>query len=302
MSNDEGLSSEITAVAVQSQSPQYVVRTGAVRSLSVMQASRPFRYGDRVVVRTDRGTEFGVVLCEATPAALSHLEEPIYGRVLRNMSADDERTWQTLQDQTDADAEFAKVQIRELELDMKLVDVERMLGDERIVFYFISEKRVDFRLLVRKLTEEFKTRIELRQIGVRDEAKLLADFGDCGKPICCNTHLTKMPPVSMRMAKLQKATLDPSKISGRCGRLKCCLRYEFDTYEALQRELPPVGSRVVTADGSATVLGQEILSQQLLVQTEDNRRILIAASTVLAVTRRGGDRPSREDRPSRDDD
>ena len=103
----------------------------------------------------------------------------------------------------------------------------------------------------------------------------------------------------MRMAKLQKATLDPSKISGRCGRLKCCLRYEFDTYEALQRDLPPVGSRVVTADGSATVLGQEILSQQLLVQTEDNRRILIAAATVLAVSRRGS---GKSDRRGRDQD
>jgi len=282
-------------------SPQYVVRTGAVRSLSVMQASRPFNYGERVAVRTDRGTEFGVVLCEATPAAISQLEEPVFGRVLRSMSADDERQWQTQLDKTDNDSIVAARIISELELPMKLVDVERLLGGERIVFYFIADKRVDFRILVRKLADEFQTRIEMRQIGVRDEAKLLADYGDCGKPICCNTHLTKMPPVSMRMAKLQKATLDPSKISGRCGRLKCCLRYEFDTYEELQRDMPAVGSRIVTADGSATVMGQEILSQQLLVQTEDNRRILIPAATVLAVTRRGTGKPERPNR-DRDDD
>src|SRR6516225_2341070 len=98
-------------------------------------------------------------------------------------------------------------------------------GGERIVFYFLAEKRVDFRELVKDLAREFQTRIEMRQIGVRDEAKLLADYGDCGKPVCCNTHMTTMPPVSMRMAKLQKSTLDPSKISGRCGRLKCCLRF-----------------------------------------------------------------------------
>jgi cell fate regulator YaaT (PSP1 superfamily) len=188
---------------------------------------------------------------------------------------------------------------------MQVVDVERLLGDERIVFYFLAEKRVDFRVLVRQLAAELHSRIEMRQIGVRDEAKLLADYGDCGKPVCCNTHLSKMPPVSMRMAKLQKATLDPSKISGRCGRLKCCLRYEFDTYEDLQRQMPTIGSRVVTADGAATVLGQEILAQQLLVQTEDNRRILIGVDKVLAVTRRGGgaDRGGGvEGRPADDND
>ncbi len=123
------------------------------------------------------------------------------------------------------------------------MDVEHLFGGERIVFYFLAEKRVDFRELVKDLAREFQTRIEMRQIGVRDEAKLLADYGDCGKPVCCNTHMAEMPPVSMRMAKLQKSTLDPSKISGRCGRLKCCLRFEQDVYEEFQKELPPVGRR-----------------------------------------------------------
>jgi cell fate regulator YaaT (PSP1 superfamily) len=127
----------------------------------------------------------------------------------------------------------------------------------------------------------------MRQIGVRDEAKLLADYGDCGKPVCCNTHLSAMPPVSMRMAKLQKATLDPTKISGRCGRLKCCLRYEYDTYEELAKDLPPVGSDIVTQNGRARVINQEILSSQLLVQMEDNRRMLIHASEVLSVIKKG---------------
>ena len=282
--------------ATLSSPPQYVIRTGAVRSLSVMQASGRFDYGDRVVVKTERGVEFGVVLCEATPAAVSQLEEPTNGRIIRAMSAEDERQWQVQQDKTGEDSILCGQLVQELGLMMQLVDVERLLGNERIVFYFLADVRVDFRILVRRLSDALKTRIEMRQIGVRDEAKLLADYGDCGKPICCNTHLTKMPPVSMRMAKLQKATLDPSKISGRCGRLKCCLRYEFDTYEELQRDLPPVGSRVVTADGAATVMGQEILSQQLLVQTEDNRRILIAAATVLAVTRRGSGKSERRER------
>ena len=128
----------------------------------------------------------------------------------------------------------------------------------------------------------------MRQIGVRDEAKLLADYGDCGKPVCCNTHLVEMPPVSMRMAKLQKATLDPTKISGRCGRLKCCLRYEYDTYEALQKELPPVGCEVISLRGRCRVLAHEILAGQLLVETEDHRRVLIEASEVVSVLRREG--------------
>ena len=129
-----------------------------------------------------------------------------------------------------------------------------------IVFYFLAEKRVDFRELVKDLAREYQTRIEMRQIGVRDEAKLLADYGDCGKPVCCNTHMAVMPPVSMRMAKLQKSTLDPSKISGRCGRLKCCLRFEQDVYEEFQAELPPPGTRIVTAKGQGRVLAQEILA------------------------------------------
>jgi cell fate regulator YaaT (PSP1 superfamily) len=136
------------------------------------------------------------------------------------------------------------------------------------------------------LAAELQTRIEMRQIGVRDEAKLLADYGDCGLPICCATHLSKMPPVSMKMAKVQKATLDPTKISGRCGRLKCCLRYEYDTYQELRAELPAVGSYVVTADGKARVLEHEILNPHLLIETEDHRRVMIAASDVLSVIRR----------------
>jgi cell fate regulator YaaT (PSP1 superfamily) len=171
---------------------------------------------------------------------------------------------------------------------MQLVDVEHLFGGERIIVYYLAEGRIDFRELVKRLAGEFQTRIEMRQIGVRDEAKLLADFGDCGKPVCCNTHLIEMPPVSMKMAKLQKATLDPTKISGRCGRLKCCLRYEYDTYVELQRELPPVGSVVTLDKGQARVIGQEILAQQLLVEFEDNRRVLVEVKDVLSVNRRGG--------------
>jgi cell fate regulator YaaT (PSP1 superfamily) len=166
---------------------------------------------------------------------------------------------------------------------LKPVDVEYVFGGERILVYYLAENRVDFRELVKQLAGEFQTRIEMRQIGVRDESKLLADYGDCGKPVCCNTHLSEMPPVSMKMAKLQKATLDPTKISGRCGRLKCCLRYEYESYEEMQRELPPIGADIVTDKGRAKVLAQEILAGQVLVQMEDMRRVLVTSNEVLSV-------------------
>jgi cell fate regulator YaaT (PSP1 superfamily) len=175
----------------------------------------------------------------------------------------------------------AEEMVRQHRLAMQLVDMERIFGGERLVFYFLSEVRVDFRELVKTMAREFKTRIELRQIGVRDEAKLLADYGDCGKPVCCNTHMIVMPPVSMRMAKLQKSTLDPNKISGRCGRLKCCLRFEQDVYEEFQAELPPIGTRIVTDKGQGRVLAQEILARRLLVEFEDGRRLPINLSEVL---------------------
>ena len=172
-------------------------------------------------------------------------------------------------------------------LAMQLVDVEHLFGGERLLFYYLSENRVDFCELVKALASRFRVRIEMRQIGVRDEAKLLADYGDCGKPVCCNTHLREMPPVSMKMAKLQKATLDPTKISGRCGRLKCCLRYEYETYEEYRRELPNVGAVVVTRQGQGKVVGQEILARKLLVQYEDSRQILADLADVITVVSKG---------------
>ena len=217
---------------------------------------------------------------------------------MREMSAEDQNELSHIQEREPAAFDACVKHVESLKLPMQLVDIERLFGGERLVVYYISEERVDFRDLVKALASEFQTRIEMRQIGVRDEAKLLADYGDCGQPVCCGTFLSEMPPVSMKMAKVQKATLDPTKISGRCGRLKCCLRYEYDIYEDLQRDLPPIGSDIVTKNGRARVLAQEILSQQLMVAMEDNRRILIPASDVVTILKRGSGQ--REDRPRRD--
>ena len=277
----------------QHRYPRFIVRCGHLRTLHVCTTREIWRGGARIIVRTQRGLELGEIVSEATPESLLWLDNPPGGQIMRSVSAQDENELAHLKSRSEEEFDIVARIVKELNLQLDLVDVEHIFGGERVVIFYLAEGRIDFRELVKSLASALQTRIEMRQIGVRDEAKLLADYGDCGKPVCCNTHLMKMPPVSMRMAKLQRATLDPTKISGRCGRLKCCLRYEFDTYEELQREMPPVGSEVVTGNGKATVLNQEILSQQLLVQTEDNRRILIGVGDVLSVMRRGNGRTER---------
>jgi cell fate regulator YaaT (PSP1 superfamily) len=273
----------------------FVVRYGQMRFLGefVGLDGHAHPRTERVVVKTDRGTELGEVLCPATERAALFLENPIRGEILRVATADDLGNEAQLVERSMRGLATCRELIARRRLQMELVDVEVILGAERMVFYYLSEKRVDFRELVKDLARAFQARIEMRQIGVRDEAKLLADYGDCGKPVCCNTHLSKMPPVSMRMAKIQKTTLDPSKISGRCGRLKCCLRYEFDTYQDLERELPAVGSRVVTARGQGRVLALEVLARKAVVEFEDRRRVVVGMDEILSVESKP--RPSRHD-------
>ena len=275
----------------------YVVRYGQMRFLGEFHglAEQDHPRGQRVVVRTERGHELGEVLCRADDRTAAFLENPGRGEVVRLAQPDDLAAEAALADRQRAGFEICREFIVKRRLQMDLVDVEAILGGERLVFYYLAEKRVDFRELVKDLARAFNTRIEMRQIGVRDEAKLLADYGDCGKPVCCNTHLTRMPPVSMRMAKLQKTTLDPSKISGRCGRLKCCLRYEFETYQGLERGLPPVGSRVETTRGPGRVLAQEVLARKVLVEFEDRRRVLVGPDEIVRIEARGR-------RPRDDDD
>lgn len=263
--------------------PSYLVRHGAMRFLGVFAASTEyaFRRGEPVVLKTDRGLEVGDPLAAATPQAVANVPDPTTGEIVRAATADDRAKLAQLADLQAKEFAAAEQLIAKHKLAMQLVDIEHLFGGERIVFYFLAESRVDFRELVKSMAREFHTRIELRQIGARDEAKLLADYGDCGKPVCCNTHMAVMPPVSMRMAKLQKSTLDPSKISGRCGRLKCCLRFEQDVYEEFQAELPPIGTRVVTTKGKGRVLAQEILARRLLIEFEDGRRLPVPSSEIL---------------------
>lgn len=267
-------------------STQYIVRYGLQRNLGSFSVKGQQRIArnTEVIIRSDRGMEWGQVLCPASEKTQEYLGTgDVKGRLLRESNEEDRDQWDEVQAKEKDEFDGARQMIADRKLQMELVDVEHIFGGERIVFYYLAEKRVDFRELVKALAKEFRARIEMRQIGVRDEAKLLADYGDCGKPVCCNTHLAEMPPVSMKMAKIQKATLDPSKISGRCGRLKCCLRYEYDTYEEYRRELPRVGATVMTRQGQGRVIAQEILARKVLVRFEDHRQVMTDESEITTV-------------------
>jgi cell fate regulator YaaT (PSP1 superfamily) len=263
---------------------RYIVRMGALRQLGLMSAKQKDEYGrgQQVVCRTQRGLEAAEILCRATEPQIAMMENFVTGHIHYELSDEDLRMQRLLLDRVPQTKKIVQAAIDHLNLQMKLVDVEFLFAGERLVVYYLADDRVDFRQLIKDLGTQLQTRIEMKQIGVRDEAKLLADYGDCGKPLCCNTHLSAMPRVTMKMAKLQKASLDPNKLSGRCGRLKCCLRYEFDHYEEVFDRMPPIGSRVLTREGTLTVLQHELLTQQLLVETQDRRRLLIPASDVLS--------------------
>ena len=194
-------------------SNRYIVRFGSNRNVAefTVHDGRDHQRSTKVVIKSDRGMEWGEVLGESSDRArksMGHRESR--GRILRKASDDDFRHLDDVRRRERVEFDGCNELIKERKLQMQLVDVEHLFGGERIIFYYLAEQRVDFRELVKALAQRYKTRIEMRQIGVRDEAKLLADYGDCGKPVCCNTHLKSMPPVSMKMAKMQKASLDPA--------------------------------------------------------------------------------------------
>ena len=247
----------------------------------------------RVVVKTDRGLELGQLVGQLCPYKagqfkLSQNQIKKYfddsdidlsfektGRFIRYATADDISEERHLQKIVDEELQCCRRSIKELDLKMKIVDAEHIFGGERIIFYFMSDGRVDFRELVKKIAQEHQTRIEMRQIGSRDEAKLLGDVESCGQECCCRRFLKVLKPVNMRMAKMQKATLDPSKISGYCGRLKCCLRYEDKTYCELKKCLPKKETRVKTKHGEGKVVDTQILTQLVMVERDDGTKIAV---------------------------
>ena len=223
--------------------------------------------GDYVLVETSRGIEFGEVVTGIKEIDDTTLQSPLKP-VVRIASAED---LQHFKDNKAAEKEAYQVcqkKISEHKLDMKLVSVEYTFDNSKILFYFTANGRVDFRSLVKDLAGVFKTRIELRQIGVRDEAKMLGGLGICGRPICCGAFLGDFQPVSIKMAKEQNLSLNPTKISGVCGRLMCCLKYEQDQYEQTRKKMPKVGKEVITPDGPGVVWDLNIIKETVKVRIQ----------------------------------
>ncbi len=203
------------------------------------------------------------------------------GRVLRVATVQDLAEQSKLNESRRKHIDLARELVHRYNLAMKIVEVEYLLGGEKVLFYFVSEQRVDFRSLVRDLAHELHTRIEMRQVGSRDEARLTADYEKCGQHCCCKQFLKVLTPISMRAAKVQKATLDPTKISGRCGRLMCCLRYEDETYEELRKKLPEAKFAGEDMKGDAWVVDGQILTQLVLCQFDDGTREAIPMEKML---------------------
>jgi len=269
-----------------------LVRYGRMNMLGFFEhhESKIPKVHKRVVIKTGRGLELGYLVgrltsykagqFKLTPEQIKEYFENSdtdipcaqAGKFVRfATSADVSEEWH-LRKIAEEEIECCRRFVKEMNLPMKIVDAEHVFGGERIIFYFMSDGRVDFRELVKKIAQEYQTRIEMRQIGSRDEAKLLGDVESCGQQCCCQRFLKLLKPVNMRMAKMQKATLDPAKISGYCGRLKCCLRYEDKTYTDLKRELPKKNSIIKTKQGEAKVIDTQILTQIVVLEYPNGER------------------------------
>jgi cell fate regulator YaaT (PSP1 superfamily) len=237
-------------------------------------AGKTVKVGDSVIVETQNGNEFGIV----SEGNHNVEDESVVQPLKKMLRFANEKDFKKLEDNKKKEAEaFALCEklVEEHKLDMKLVEVEYSFDGGKIIFFFTSEGRVDFRELVKDLAAKFHTRIELRQIGVRDEAKMLGGIGICGQPYCCKQFLSDFQPVSIKMAKEQGLSLNPTKISGSCGRLMCCLKYEQDAYEYLNSFTPHVGATVKTKDGLATVIDVNLITGNLYVKLIDSDTIPI---------------------------
>jgi cell fate regulator YaaT (PSP1 superfamily) len=222
---------------------------------------------DNVVVETIRGIEFGKAVLGIREVPEEEIIAPLK-KVLRIATEEDNRVYEDNKVKEKEAFNVCLQKINHHNLGMKLIDVEYTFDNNKIIFYFTADGRVDFRELVKDLASVFKTRIELRQIGVRDEAKMISGMGPCGKSLCCSTFLGDFAPVSIKMAKEQNLSLNPTKISGICGRLMCCLKYEHDTYECSRKYMPKVGALVDTPEGRGEVVESNVLLEMVKVKLE----------------------------------
>ena len=228
-----------------------------------------FKIGDKVIVETVRGIELGEIVLDNRSIPEEDIVAPLR-QVIRAATDEDLKKLEEIKDREKNALVICEEKIKEHKLNMKLVDVEYTFDCGKILFYFTADGRVDFRELVKSLAGVFKTRIELRQIGVRDEAKILGGIGICGRQLCCKSFLCDFHPVSIKMAKEQSLSLNPTKISGCCGRLMCCLKYENDTYEEMLKFVPKVDAIVRTPDGKGKVIENNVLGGTIKVKLDSS--------------------------------
>ncbi|MBP2072158.1 MAG: hypothetical protein PWR08_1788 [Thermoanaerobacterium sp.] len=234
----------------------------------------PVNVGDNVIVETARGIEFGEVVVGKREVDDDEIIAPL--KMVLRIATDEDLEHYKENKACEAEAfGVCMDMIKEHNLDMKLIDVEYTFDNNKIIFYFTADGRIDFRDLVKDLAAVFKTRIELRQIGVRDESKIVGGLGPCGRPLCCVTFLGDFEPVSIKMAKDQNLSLNPTKISGLCGRLMCCLKYEQDTYEEVRSELPSVGSLIKVDDKEMRITEVDVVRKKLKVKMKNAEGIEI---------------------------
>ena len=231
-----------------------------------------FKIGDRVIVEGDRGLDYGQVLSDTEAIMDADLEEPLE-KVIRKANPWDAHQIEKNKKKIREVMDTCSRKIQERRLQMKLIDAEFSFDRSKIIFYFTADGRVDFRDLVKDLANAFKTRIELKQIGVRDEAKILGGLGPCGRALCCATYLKDFEPVTIKMAQEQNLPLNPTKISGLCGRLMCCLGYEYGTYKNLMKGMPREGETVKTDKGPGKVIGVNAIKRAVTVELEDGKQI-----------------------------
>ncbi len=262
-------------------------------------AGLTLRPGDHVIIDTARGPEYGTCASGNHTISQKDVVAPLRP-VLRIATAQDERIAAENQEKEKRAYEICQQKVQEHGLDMQLVSAECAFDGSKLLFFFTADERVDFRELVKNLASVFHTRIELRQIGVRDKAKMVGGLGICGRPFCCASFLDDFQPVSIKMAKTQNLSLNPTKISGTCGRLMCCLKYEQDAYEDLIRTSPKAESFVDTPDGRGTVVEVDLLRQRVKVKLEDQPEVIgTYANTDIAILRNG--KAKKNDPPIPDD-
>jgi cell fate regulator YaaT (PSP1 superfamily) len=252
------------------------VRIDTLTGIMEMEVPEDIKIGDYVVCELDKGLCLGVILTEPFDTEKEGLK-----KITRKATDEEVSEYFSLKEKEQYALDFCKQRIKEMALPMKLLCAEYLFGGTKLLFYFVSESRVDFRELVKELAKEFKIRIELRQVGVRDEAKIIGGLGNCGNVVCCRKFLNNFSIVSIKMVKEQSLALNPAKISGICGRLMCCLAYEYEMYVNYKKDFPKLGKRITIPQGEGKIVKHNTLSSTVTIKLDDGKEITLPIEDIM---------------------